>query len=181
MKKKKLRVILVVALLLAAAAVVYLYLSDPAGAEAIAKEKIIPIGVVALSTVLTIYTTVSPVIEKARRVADQTESSCNSFRSATADLQGENAENLKRYRALAENYAELTARLSEAETERAQNRQMLTQMREMLRIGFTNNPDLVSGGYARKIAEIAGSIQAKPEDKDDREEDADGESGRDKT
>lgn len=153
--KKAVFILLAVVLLLAAGAVVYLYLTDPDGAQAMVDGKLIPIAIVAITTIFTIFCAVYPLLERANSVIDKTERSCKSFDEAADGIESGNAQNGERYLRLEEAVKELSQKVESGTRAAEQNDRALSGIREMLRVGLGNIPDLVRGGYAREISKIA--------------------------
>ena len=146
------------------------------GWEQYIKEEIIPIVVLVLSVVAAIYVAISPILSKIKKASEKFKSATKDVNDATGQVREnrKEIENLRmelieefskkeqalaekivaQERELAEKVEAMKEESKENRMENAANRQTLSDIREMLRLGFGNMDELVQKGKAHSIMKI---------------------------
>lgn len=153
--KKKVTVVILIIFACLFGALVYLFLSDPAEAEVIAAEKIVPMVTLAAGTALTIFSLLYPVIIRTETVIGKTLSSGQQFENARSELAFGNEQNSARYEALKKEIALLVASLEELRTGERDRAQREKKIIQILLVAFGNDEEMVRRGLAREIFQIA--------------------------
>lgn len=112
--------------------------------ESYLRQKLLPMAVLGLSSVLSVYVTVSPALHRIKKRAE-------SFGKAALDIRSVMQCSEESRQKLARSEQELATVLSEVRDELAACHKELETVRHMLRIGFANQEELVGKGAAEEI------------------------------
>lgn len=146
------------------------------GWEQYIKEEIIPIVVLVLSVVAAIYVAISPILIKIKKASEKFKSATKDVNDATGQVR-ENKKEIEELRKelledfsrkeqaltekivaqegeLAEKIEAMKKESAQNRTENAANRQTLSDIREMIRLGLGNMDELVQKGTAHSIMKI---------------------------
>ncbi len=132
------------------------YPNTPEGWKAYLKGEVVPVLATVISVVASVYVAISPALYKIKRRSED-------FQRATADVNratGAVAVNREELSRAERELAETTRQMKE---ELGAYREELSQVKRILRMGFSNQDELVIKGVAKRIAKVGTEREEKEE------------------
>ena len=122
--------------------------------EAYIKEELLPIIVLVLTTIATIYIAISPILLKIKKASERFKNATVDVHAATGTVKN-NEEKIGRLeKRLTERIEHMEQAIERDREENAANHKDLLETKKMLRLAFSNMDELVVKGCAHSIMEL---------------------------